>query len=573
MGSVSRHGIVLMACGIAIAQAQTRPPDGAVSQSTQEILLQQERERALRQQLEQTPDVRLPSPEQAAVPDRLPTDEKPCFSIEQIELKGSEADRFRWVLDAANLSEDPVIGRCLGTVGINIVTKRAQNAVIARGYITTRILVEPQDISSGQLVLTVIPGRVRAIRFAADSDPRVMLWNTMAVQPGDLLNLRDVEQSLENLRRVPTVEAEIQIEPAVGADVRPGDSDLVIAWKQGTRYRGSLGADNSGTRATGVYTGTVTASADNLLTFSDLLYISYVGSLSGSGPGNQGSRNFTGYYSVPFRDWLLALSANRYDYYQPVAGANATIVYRGDNRNGDATLTRIVYRDAVRKTALVLRGWTRSSKNFIDDTEVEVQRRRMSGWAAGAAHREFIGASTLDLNLGYRRGTGALGALPAPEEAFGEGTAREILITADALLAIPFRLADQRLRYSLAWRAQWNRTAIVPQDRFSIGNRYTVRGFDGNSVLVGPRGWLIRNDLGAPLGESGQEIYVGADYGTVSGPTTRFLVGDQLAGAVVGLRGGYRGLAYDFSIGKPLYQPAGFVTDSTTFAFNVSWSF
>ena len=31
---------------------------------------------------------------------------------------------------------------------------------------------------------------------------------------------------------------------------------------------------------------------------------------------------------------------------------------------------------------------------------------------------------------------------------------------------------------------------------FSIGGRYTVRGFDGEASLMGERGWLLRNDIG-----------------------------------------------------------------------------
>lgn len=53
-----------------------------------------------------------------------------------------------------------------------------------------------------------------------------------------------------------------------------------------------------------------------------------------------------------------------------------------------------------------------------------------------------------------------------------------------------------RYVYSGLIRAQWNRTPLTPQDRFAIGGRYTVRGFDGETSLMGERGWLLRNDIG-----------------------------------------------------------------------------
>ncbi|PSD22802.1 hypothetical protein C7E12_22645, partial [Stenotrophomonas maltophilia] len=36
------------------------------------------------------------------------------------------------------------------------------------------------------------------------------------------------------------------------------------------------------------------------------------------------------------------------------------------------------------------RGWQRESKNYIDDTEIEVQRRRTAGWELGLTHKQFI---------------------------------------------------------------------------------------------------------------------------------------------------------------------------------------
>ena len=117
---------------------------------------------------------------------------------------------------------------------------------------------------------------------------------------------------------------------------------------------------------------------------------------------------------------------------------------------------------------------------------------------------------------------------------------------------MPFALSDQRLRYIGSWRSQWNRTPLVPQDRFSIGGRYSVRGFDGENILSADRGWTLRNEVGLALGQTGQELYTGVDYGEVSGQASKFLIGKRLAGAVVGVRGGYKGLSYDWSVGTPL---------------------
>lgn len=578
-------GLALTLCaGSTLAQsvAPIPVPPQPQNNDAQEQRRAQDRDRALRERQERDVDVRLSGkPEEA--PALLPTSEAPCFVIREIDIRvpggesKSTAAQFLGYLDAASGADktDAPIGRCLGAEGVSLVIKRVQNAVIARGYITTRVLAEPQDLQGGVLTLTVIPGRIHAIRFAEVSDRRGNAWSALPAQSGDLLNLRDVEQALENFKRVPTAEADIQIEPASSPAAQPGQSDLVISYRQPFPFRLALSADDSGSRSTGRYQGGATLSYDNWWTLNDLFYVSLNRDLGG-GTGADGQRGTFGntvHYSVPLGYWLIGATGSNSSYRQSVAGATQSYVYRGTSSNLEVKVSRLMYRDAARKTTLALRAFQRTSNNFIDDTEVEVQRRRVGGFEASVNHREFIGTGTLDANLAYKRGTGAFGSLPAPEEAFDEGTSRMRLTTADLAFNMPFKAFDQRFRYTGVLRAQFNHTRLTPQDRFAIGGRYTVRGFDGESSLSAERGWLLRNELSAALGGSGQEVYAGLDYGRVGGPSSEVLIGKSLAGAVLGLRGGLKALQYDVFLGKPVSKPAGFKTASVTAGFSVNYSF
>ncbi|EFL80285.1 hemolysin activator protein [Actinobacillus pleuropneumoniae] len=104
-----------------------------------------------------------------------------------------------------------------------------------------------------------------------------------------------------------------------------------------------------------------------------------------------------------------------YRYYQQVFGAFENYLYAGESETDKLNLSRVLYRDAVRKTTLSGGFWSRHSKNFVDNTEVEVQRRRMAGWEAGIAHKEYLGNATLALDMNFKRGTGVRGAIGAPE--------------------------------------------------------------------------------------------------------------------------------------------------------------
>jgi len=558
-------GKLTLVIGLSIAFGPT-----AIAQQSpaQELLRQQERERALQEQQEATPDVRLARPAPTA-PDRIPVDESPCFPIGSIRLDGEQSSAFQWALHAANVPGDPAVGRCLGSAGVAVVMKRVQNAIVARGYVTTRVLAKSQDLHAGVLTLTVVPGRIHAIRFAPHT--RGTSWHTaLAARPGDILNLRDIEQGLENLKRVPTVDADIQIAPAEGSDARPGESDLLIVWRQSSPARIGATLDNSGSKGTGKLQATATLSLDNLLTWNDLFYAN-VGKAVFN-PGGRGTHSATLHYDVPYGNWLIGTTVSDYTYHQTVAGSAANYVYSGTSHNADIKLSRLLYRNASIKAGMYVRAWERDSNNFVDDTEVLVQRRRQGGWEASLTYKQFFGTATLDADAAYRRGTGAFRALHAPEELFNEGTARTQLITADAQLTIPFSVGAQRFRYTGSWRAQWNRTALIPQDRFSIGGIYTVRGFDGEVQLTGDRGWLIRNDVGWSVG-GGQELYLGADVGHVGGAPTAQELGQNLAGTVLGLRGSWHGVAWDAFVGAPVSKPKGFPTGSSTAGFTLSWSY
>eukprot|EP01041_Mallomonas_annulata_P025005 gene25005-45934_t len=190
------------------AQAQTNAQRDAAEQRRI-----QERDAQLREQQQTAPDARRNAPVAAA--QRLPESESPCFPIRQLELRGEAVGQFAWVLDSLSgpQNTDSPLRKCLGTQGIGILLQRAQDAVVAKGFVTTRVLAQPQDLSSGSLVLTVVPGRIRNIRFADSGASLTSTATAVAAQPGDILNLRDVEQALENFKRVPTADADIQITP------------------------------------------------------------------------------------------------------------------------------------------------------------------------------------------------------------------------------------------------------------------------------------------------------------------------------------------------------------------------
>ncbi|SEK05459.1 Haemolysin secretion/activation protein ShlB/FhaC/HecB [Variovorax sp. OK212] len=209
---------------------------------------------------------------------------------------------------------------------------------------------------------SIVPGRIAAIRTTADATTLLgrsaLLATAIPARPGDLLNLRDIEQGLENLKRAPTAEADIQIEPSTASNAKPGDSDLVVKYVQSKKWRIALSLDDSGTEAAGRYQAGATLSLDNPFGLNDLLYVSANHNINNHvfGDPAKGTEGQTVHYSLPYGYWLLGFTASNSQYHQSVTGLNQDHVYAGKSNNAEVEFSRLTYRDQHRKTKVAVKG-------------------------------------------------------------------------------------------------------------------------------------------------------------------------------------------------------------------------
>ncbi|MDR1662753.1 MAG: ShlB/FhaC/HecB family hemolysin secretion/activation protein [Azoarcus sp.] len=562
-------------------------PPAFADVGTEEFLRNQERQRELQERMLPQPEVRLPADAPATSEFRLTEPETPCFPVQAIILSGEKAEHFHALLEDVLEEQGFVPGMCLGARGVNHLMTRTQNRLIARGYVTTRLAAPAQNMKEGRIRFLLLPGLIRRIRFENVPDrgdwtgnaARTQFFrNEFPMQEGDLLNLRELETALENFRRLSSVSADFEIAPADAA----GQSDIVVKWQQGFPLRFTLSADDSGSKWTGRNQGAVAISAEIPLGFSDTFYAYYSHDLghrkdlkADGQRWKSGTKGYGFHYSVPFANWSVAYGFNHSEYRQAVAGVFTNYLYSGWSDNHDLSLKRLLYRDGRRKTIVGLGAWIRSSRNYIDDAELTIQRRRMAGWHLDLEHTEHLGNATLRAQVRYRRGTGAHRSLRAPEEEFGEGTSRMRFTTADLALGWPFQAFGQTFAVSSQAHAQWNRTPLIPQDRISIGNRYTVRGFDGEMTLMAERGSWWRNEF-AWYFAPGQQFYLLWDSGHVAGPATKWLAGSYLEGYGLGLRGQIKiggALSYDLFTARPAKYPDAFPVSHSVIGAALSYSF
>ncbi|MBR8210625.1 ShlB/FhaC/HecB family hemolysin secretion/activation protein [Burkholderia cenocepacia] len=572
----------LLSLGVHAQQAPTSADQAAAARANaeQDRQAQQQRDAQQRDAAVRSPSVRSEVPRAETYP-QLPS-EQPCFRIDRFALdvpdsladtaksagaSGLPMDRFafarEWLAHYA--------GQCVGKQGVDMIVKGLSREILARGYITTRVLLPEQDLKTGTLKLALIPGVIRHVRFA-DEKLRGTWKTAFPTGDGEVLNLRDLEQGLEQMKRVTSQDVSMQIVPAD----QPGESDVVLDVKRGKPWTVVASIDNSGTRATGRLQGNLSIGIDNPLGLNDVFNVGVSQDLE-FGDKRLGSHGWNGFYSIPWGYWTATIAAYTNTYYQQIAGVNQTFVASGNSKTLDFKLARVLLRSQNDVFGGYVRLSRRFGESFIEDTEITQQRRNNTVIEFGLTDRYYFDGAQFDGTLAYRQGVGGLGARDDILAADGGPTYRYRMAVLDANLSVPFVIAKQSFRYVTSVHGQYTGNTLYYIDDLTIGSRYTVRGFDGETMLAAARGLYWRNELQMPIGQTGQAIYAGLDYGRVWGPQPVVLVGTQLAGAVIGVKGSvatrFGGYGYDLFTGTPVYKPSGFPTARVTVGFQVTAQF
>lgn len=499
---------------------------------------------------------------ESAPPDNRSYDDKPaCVTINHIEL--SHLSTFP---NAANLKEQAssVYGLCLGDQGLLSLVAKLQSQLVSDGYITSRVIFADEHFTDGTLYLKLVPGRIEDIRLDKQSVGHVYLNAQFPSQPGELVNLRDIEQGLENLQRLPSVSASMDIE----LNKEDLTSQIKVNRQQSRFWRVNAYVDDAGPYAVGRYRTGAILSLDNPLSLSDLLYFS--GNRDIDRQFDRGYGNYALHYSVPYGNWLLNMTGSRGHRYQSLLLAESSFHYRTRWKMLDAQIQRLLSRGVNYKTTGYVGILMRKSASYFADNELGVQRLKTTDWQLGFEHLHYMPWATFKGGIRYQQGASWFGAQPIPGKT-DMAPARLMAITGS--LDIPFTLGAQNFNYRPVFSHQHTYSDISVQDRFSIGGRDSVRGFNQRSAVVGPRGWYFKNDVAWSPPISGIQMYVGMDYGEMNEKGHQLLLGDRLMGAVVGIRGNYNPFSYDFNISTPILKPAKSHADPLVFGFTVSWQY
>ena len=277
--------------------AMLSPGDrSAIQQQQQQLLDENQRQRDA---LERSAPLTItPSPETSA------GTEGPCFTVSRIVVSGAtrltSAETDRLVA--------PWVNQCLNITGLTAVTDAVTDGYIRRGYITSRAFLTEQDLSGGVLHITVMEGRLQQIRAEGADLPARTLKMVFPGMEGKVLNLRDLEQGMEQINRLRTEPVQIEISPGD----REGWSVVTLTASPECPVTGSVGIDNSGQKNTGTGQLNGVLSFNNPLGLADNWFVS--GGRSSDFSVSHDARNFAAGVSLPYGYTLVDYTYSWSDY-------------------------------------------------------------------------------------------------------------------------------------------------------------------------------------------------------------------------------------------------------------------
>ena len=458
----------------------------------QEIIIQQQQQReqaereALIEYRQEKPIELEESPEEAIEEDG------PCFDISRIIYNGARV----MPISVQEEITAPYINQCINLSKINGLLRHVSNWYFERGYVTSRAYVSAQDLKTGTLQLTIVEGELEKITLSPSTSrlaPGGVFWG-MADNPP--LNLRDIEQGLEQLNRLGSVQAKMDLLPGT----EPGKSTLRVNVAEEKPWRIRFTRDNSGQKSTGELGNSVLFELDNPLGINDYGYISYQEDNLDNSTGN-GYESTSLHWDMPLGAWHVGIDVNYFEYYTVIESIFGDFSSTGTSLSQKVFLSNMLYRDNQQKLKAKMTLQRKKSEQFNQD--VLLSSSRNLGIATFGIDYTLFTASQgrLDLSGYYHRGLRLFNApddhdfaAEAPRAQFDKWT-----VTVNYRQPVTFNgLLTTPLTYEGKVFIQQSPDTLYASEQISIGGQYTVSGYKGKSISANSGGYW-RNNYSLPI--------------------------------------------------------------------------
>lgn len=543
--------IVSMLClyALPVASAVGQQPDQEALrlQQQQQHELQQLQRDQRRRQIQRGSSAAQP------VTPALPADnleDERCWPLNGIRVAG--VTRFNNT--SLNKLIEPYVAPCMGVNRINRLLAGITRLYGDKGYIASRPYLISTPVAGHSLDIHVEEGYLEAIELA-DQSLALSLRGAFPGMLGEPLNLRDLEQGLDQLNRLSSVDLTADIAPGSA----PGASRIILRSRSNApRWGLGLGVDNLGSAAPGRDRNTISLNLDNPLQLIDSLNLSFSDTLN---HGPRYSRSHSLFYSIPYGYWTYSLFASHAEYRSAFKLSNTTLYNSGRTDQVSLRTDRVLWRDQGHQLSANLQLAYKDVDSYLQKVRLGIQSPTLTVAEAGV-NLFWLNKAVWNLDVNYARGLTWFGA------------DRD----ADQLQKNLPRAQFQRYRANLTqWRngqvqgqpwqwqsqvsMQYSPDTLPALEQLLGTDDSAVRGYREN-IASGAIGMAWRNTLRLPL-NSDLPFRVTPRLGLDNGWIKREhgASSQRLSSASAGINLHWKNLQLDFDYQRNLNTPAGFTRE------------
>ncbi|WP_414718471.1 ShlB/FhaC/HecB family hemolysin secretion/activation protein [Stutzerimonas nosocomialis] len=451
------------------------PGERDLIRDRQERLLEEQRRRL--EELQQ-----LPGRELQLEPTQ-PVEDERCFEIRTIRLQG--ATRLSDAQQASVLA--PFSGQCLGANQLNALLKAITQFYIDQGHVTSRAYLPQQDMSDGELEVLVVEGALEGLDSSAIASDRELAM-AFPGRTGQIVNLRELEQLVDQLNRLPSRPAQLELLP--GDEV--GGSRVQLQGEPLKPWRVSFNRHNNGEKSTGEQQWGLGLDWDSPLGLADQLSLRAGGDAVSD--QHRHSANQGLFYTLPYGWWTFSYGYNQSYYRTQSDGGGFVFELDGESKSHQLGAERVLHRDSLSKTAVNVGLAHLRTRNYIENSLLDVSSQRLSEMQLGFNHGRRIGSAFVNLDVGWQHGIGAFDAQRRGNPNPGEPDAGYHKYTLTLSAMQPFQLGGESFTVDTLLNGQKSEDVLYSPQRISVGGLASVRGFKEQS-LSGDTGGYWRNQL------------------------------------------------------------------------------
>ena len=417
-----------------------------------------------------------------------------------------------------------------------------------RGFNTTRVGFKEESFSEkGVLKIYVVEGKIGKIFIKENGKVRKRFNTVVPFKDGRLFCLRDYEQAMDNIQRLPSLSAQLDIVPLKDE----GNSDVVIKVDKQKPINFSTGYDNDGSPTYGQRSYNVGVTFDDLAGLYDMLHVNY--HTNERLYKDRYNKTFSALYSVPCGKHLWSVTYSDARFLTTTQGQVQAIKFEGGTQSLSLDWDYVLQRSRTSKTQIGLELNHKRIRNEIQGMRQITGCRNLTTLQLKLSHMMQVFRGWMTATVRFIRGLrcNSLGVATTIPTTFHK-------FAGDISLIEP--LGNTPFQWRLQASGQYSKDRLYGSEQLSIGGGSTVRGFE-EGLYSGECGGYVRNEIcyrmsPCKLCKLGiNELFVGYDVGRIFRNHTTRDVG-TLSGFVCGWRFNGKHLNSEISLSRALH-PSG----------------